>query len=1177
MTPGLGLRSPRYRRAPEVDEHRRAFRRTWLAVIGLSYLCFVVYGSLVPLDFHPMPLAVAWKRFQAIPFLHLGVASRADWIANILLYMPLAFLAAATIASGTRSRGMRAFGILIVAASCLALAVTVEFAQLFFPPRTVSQNDLIAEAVGTAIGLAAWLFVGPRLLALTRQLSWGGAHSWQALAALYAIGYLAYSLFPFDFLVSTAELQAKLTQSGRAAWLLADSCGGVVGCSVKLAAEIALAAPLGALAGLAFARLRVRSAFAIGLALGLAIEATQMLLASGVSQGFSVLARALGMAWGLALQHRFRLEWMNRHSAQLRRAVAVALPFYLVLLALLNGFAGKLEPLWVASQRLAETRFLPFYYHYFTTETAALASFLSNAGAYAVIGFGFWLWNPARQAGGRSGALAFGIAFAIECLKLFLPGKRPDPTNLLIAVATAALVNIALSRMSAAVQPGKLEQTRAPPQAHRSARSWAWAGVVTIAAIVGGALLVASPNPERPVDEATMPQLPPGHELPAVSLPHFRQEHPRLPHPTASDLAALAFKSPGFMRELRNQARGGKGAIEASALLELIEPGSIDLEVLHGRLMSLRFDWRGHEQGRPLAVAYDWLYPRWSEAQRRQLLDKLSEGTEYLIKVIRQERHSPYNVILYNSPFQALVACTLALYGDDPRGEPAMRFTYDLWKQRVLPVWRQIMGRNGGWHEGGEYVGIGIGQAIYQVPAMWRSATGEDVFVSEPGIRGFLDFLVYRTRPDGTHFRWGDGGYFDRIVPDATPLALEFRHAAAYSLRPPRGEPAPSGWPWGPLTDASLVDPSAAARLPLVRHFDGLGLLVARSDWTAGATYVTFKAGDNYWSHVHLDQGAFTIYKGGELAIDSGFYGPGYGSDHHMNYSYQTIAHNTITVTDPNDRVPAPANQGEQRRVIANDGGQRRIGSGWGVEAAPLDLDEWQAKRNIYHTGKFEKLVDKNGITAVVADVTAAYTNEQSGQGTFSHRTRRVERFWRTFGYDRLDDVIVVFDQVDATRAEYRKRWLLHTVEAPGIQGNRFTVRVSPQPRPGRSGGRLEGQVLLPKGAQINAIGGPGFEFFVDDKNYDENGKLQESIKQLRPGRGEPGAWRLEVSPATDAKHDLFLVVLLPSALADQATHRVRLLEEGGRVGCEVVGPKRTTRWWFTPGKNDVDVEVVGG
>lgn len=1163
--------------APKTHRNRTVIARPGprlLAIATALYAAFVVYGSLVPLAFEPRPLLGAWLAFQHVPYYQLGVESRADWVANIVLYVPLSFLAASAVVSRARSPLYKAIGISVVAMACIVLAFAVEFAQLFFPPRTVSQNDLIAETVGTLLGVAVWIAAGPRLLATAHRLSWGGVHTWQAFAALYTIAYLSYSLFPFDFLVSAAELRSKLTQSSNAAWLLAGSCGNVLGCTVKLGAEIVLAVPLGALAGLAFSSLRIRAAFTIGLTLGLAIESTQIFLASGTSQGFSVLARGLGMAWGLALQHQFRLQWLTRHPQLRQRAVLAAIPLCLALLVGLNGFAGKLEPLWVARHKLAETRFLPFYYHYFTTETAALASLLANAGAYAFVGLGLWLWNPLHRLGLRSGVIALVIALGIESLKLFLPGKHADPTNLLIAFSFAACMNVALCRLTAATHPSTTSPTQARQRAPHRVQRWWLAAALTVMVILGAAMLVASPNPEQPVNEATLPQLPPPHELPAVSLPSFRAEHPRLPHPSAQDLATLVTSSPDFIRDLRARARSGQGNIEASALLELLEPGSVDLAVLHRRLMALRFDWRGHEQGRPLAVAYDWLYPRWSESQRRQLQGKLAEGAEYIIKVIREERLSPYNVILYNSPFQALVACTLALYGDDPRGEPAMRFTHDLWKTRVLPVWRQIMGKNGGWHEGAEYVGIGVGQAIYQVPAMWRSATGEDLFASEPGIHGFLDFLIYRARPDGTHFRWGDGAFFDNAVPDRTALAMEFGHAATLSVQPPRKEPVPTGWPWGPLTGTGPIDSAAINRLPLTRHFDGIGMLVARSDWTPDATYVTFKAGDNYWSHVHLDQGAFTIYKGGELAIDSGLYGPSYGSDHHLNYSYQTIAHNTITVTDPDDRMPMPANQGEQRRAIANDGGQRRIGSGWGVEAAPLDLDEWQSKREIYHTARIDKIIERDGIVAAVADLTAAYTNGQSGQGTFSHRTRRVDRLWRTFGYDRIDDVVVVFDQVSSTRAAHRKRWLLHTIEAPRVVGNRFTVGISPLPRPGHGGGRLEGQVLLPKDALINAIGGPGFEFFVDDQNYDEKGKLQETIKKLGPGRAEPGAWRLEVSPGRDAKSDLFLIVMLPATLTGQVTHRVRLLEEGGKVGCEVVGPKRTTRWWFGARNNELEVEI---
>ncbi len=681
------------------------------------------------------------------------------------------------------------------------------------------------------------------------------------------------------------------------------------------------------------------------------------------------------------------------------------------------------------------------------------------------------------------------------------------------------------------------------------------------------------PALETQLKENSHPRLPSADALPFVSLPKFQHAHPRLPAPSQNDIERLTNENPDFLQQHRSRAQNGRGDLEAAIVMARIEPGSQDLTVLHQRLMALEYTWRGHEQAKPIALAYDWLYDQWSDAQRLALSNKLAEGCEYLIKLIREDRLSPYNVYLYNSPFQALVASTLALYGDNPRGDMAMRFTYDLWKNRVLPVWRQVMGKNGGWHEGGEYVGIGIGQAVYQVPAMWRKATGEDLFASEPGIRGFLNFAIYRTRPDGTHFRWGDAGFFDKHIPDLLPLAIEYQHAAAYSLQRPRALPEPTSWPWGPLSVATLYDPAALARLPLNYFFDGIGQGILRSDWTPTATYITFKAGDNFWSHSHLDQGAFTLYKGGELAIDSGLYGPKYGSDHHMNYTYQTIAHNTVTVTDPEDTVPAPGKTKEEDRPIANDGGQRRIGSGWGVEAAPIDLKEWQDKHDIYHTGRIEKIFEQDGITVIIADVTPAYTNTASGKGTFSHRTRRVEQFWRIFAYDRIDDVVIVFDQVRSTQANFHKRWLLHTIEQPRITKNGFVIAVSPNDQPAHGGGQLTAHILLPKDPIIQIIGGKGFDFFVDGKNYDEKGHVATMVRTVRKN-AEPGAWRVEVMPSAEAKEDLFLNVLLPSSGRSHPAHKIKLLESGDHPTCEVQGPTRTTQWRFNRGGNDVEITI---
>lgn len=652
--------------------------------------------------------------------------------------------------------------------------------------------------------------------------------------------------------------------------------------------------------------------------------------------------------------------------------------------------------------------------------------------------------------------------------------------------------------------------------------------------------------------------------LPPVKLPDFRQEHPRLPHPSPKDIERIKRENPAYIKSLHKRLAGSKTRPQVSIEVALFDPGSVDLSSLHAKLMALKFTARGSEQVKPLATAYDWLYHQWTPRQREALLQKLIQGCEFQINFIRRKQLSPYNVYLYNSPFQSLVGCAIASYGDHPRAEPVMRFTRHLWLERVVPVWGQVMGENGGWHEGKEYVGIGIGDAIYQVPAMWRTATGEDLFRELPGIRGFLDFLLYRQRPDGELFRMGDGSFFTTGVPDQRALALEFGHAAAFTndFRHPRVEP--TAWPWGPLPDPSLADPKAIQQMPLSRLFDGIGVLIARSGWGPDDSYVWFKAGDNYWSHTHLDVGHFDIYKGGALALDSGFnYGVGYGSDHHMNYSYQSIAHNVITVTDPQDRVPKP---GDPPRAIANDGGQRRIGSGWSGQAAPISLAEWQAQEDTYETATILGRQQIAGIELVSTDLTAAFTKARSGKGNFNDRTRRVERWYRSFGYDPLDEVVVVFDHIRSTRPEFRKRWLLHSSEAPRLKDAGFEIQVAAGGAPGRLGGTLQGTVLWPIEPNLTAVGGPGKEFWVDGKNYDDDGRIKALVarKHKQGNHSEPGAWRIELAPSTANADDDFLVVMLPRLTKDgPASHQIRRLESSAGPAVEVVGPRRTTRWYF--------------
>ncbi len=415
-------------------------------LFALVYLAFVVYGSLVPLDFHPRPLAAALRDFYHLRYLKLSVEDRADWVANILLYIPLAYLGLGSLAREGRG-WWQVFLTLIVFCFCLALSVMVEFTQQFFPPRTVSWNDLVAEILGTTIGIVLWWTTGRRLgrffysvLSQKRSAAYAGS-------LLYSALYLLFSLFPFDFLVSADEFSRKLA-GDYFAWMPSHaSCGAALRCGAKLMAEAVAVTPLGFLLSFQSPKngwaLIKRSAW-LGLWLGLGIESLQLLLASGVSLGVSVLTRILGVATGAAAGEVLKgvrpwpLLYLLAPWVPLGGTLYVALLFAVTL----SG-KGPLLSLNQGLDRVSEIYFMPFYYHYYTTEAAALASVISVTGMFLPLGILFWVWRVVRMrvfvARGaiQAGFCAASVSALLESSKLIFRSTHPDPTDVMIAAAAA--------------------------------------------------------------------------------------------------------------------------------------------------------------------------------------------------------------------------------------------------------------------------------------------------------------------------------------------------------------------------------------------------------------------------------------------------------------------------------------------------------------------------------------------------------------------------------------------------------------------------------------------------------------------------------------------------------------------------------------------------------------------
>lgn len=472
---------------------------------AVLYLLFVIYGSLVPLAYQPMPLASALSRFNTIPYLDLGIESRADWVANILLYIPLAFLGAAAV-SGFRQPWVRALLTFAVLCGCLATAVSIEFTQLFFPPRTVSLNDLIAETIGTGLGILIWLFWGRYFLKLYRQIALGSLLSVQAAIIFYVLIYLALSLFPFDFATSLTELDARLASDSVALFVAPAWCGeSGLRCVIKLLVEMLLLMPLAALFSLLrYTPNKLLVSVLTGFLLGVLIEGVQVFLASGVAQGLSIVTRMAGMGMGTLLCGWAAKQPLATWRKFLRPAVFLSIAPYIVLVLGINGwFTGGWLTTETALAKLADTHFLPLYYFYYTTETAALVSLLSNIGSYLPIGVLYWLYSCRAPGATKAHWLTVGLtaalfAILIETGKLFLADKHADPSDILIAFIAAAGTYSFMQRARRWVnheQPAAIARTDDPshsvaeyenkiPPAYQANALTAWLSGLLVIAIV---------------------------------------------------------------------------------------------------------------------------------------------------------------------------------------------------------------------------------------------------------------------------------------------------------------------------------------------------------------------------------------------------------------------------------------------------------------------------------------------------------------------------------------------------------------------------------------------------------------------------------------------------------------------------------------------------------------------
>ncbi len=434
--------------------------------IALFLTGIAVFGSLVPLKFQPMDLDEGLRRFREIPYLDLSIEHRADWVANILLFLPVAFCwLGVVMLDRPRLSPWLVFAPLVVLA-CAVLSVVLEFTQQWFPPRTVSQNDIQAETIGSLLGVGLWLAVGQVTVDWIRsyvkaqrprdQVDW--------LLGAYFIGLLVYSVLPLNLTINPADMYHKYRDGRIVLTPFADVPGGLFGV-YGLMRDVVLFLPVGMLvATWRTSPERPVRPFGFSVLLGgllvLGIELAQLLVFTRYSATGDVITGTIGVAAGVWIMRRWRAPGAVDAplDPSLRRALvwlALATVYVGLLFVVFGAPFNPIDDVPTLRERANHFLTVPFASLYRNTEFNAVSEILKKMLFFAPLGSMLaMVVVPLRvpRAVGRillviAWMLAAGIATAIEIAQVFLPPHVPDVTDVLLCSAGAAFGILLTARL----------------------------------------------------------------------------------------------------------------------------------------------------------------------------------------------------------------------------------------------------------------------------------------------------------------------------------------------------------------------------------------------------------------------------------------------------------------------------------------------------------------------------------------------------------------------------------------------------------------------------------------------------------------------------------------------------------------------------------------------------------
>lgn len=531
------------------------------------------------------------------------------------------------------------------------------------------------------------------------------------------------------------------------------------------------------------------------------------------------------------------------------------------------------------------------------------------------------------------------------------------------------------------------------------------------------------------------------------------------------------------------------------------------------------------------ALAYDWIYDALTPEQRVRYGDALgswlrffTDKPEILLKWGHWEYNQTWgpihlNVMNCRDALTQKLFIALAIAGAGTRYEADARTFLDSWNRRVPTECLPAFDRMGGvWSESYGHGAYGPVTVIPYAFQAWRTATGINYFnllkpwgypVEEPR------WVAYTMMPHNERTAWIDDG--DGSKPAAFARAAPMLHDSLSQWFSDRGR----DWLRERWQRVACYDPSLPATspdaLPLAYLFPGAGHVYMRSAWNdLHATWAFFGCGPQFAGHSRDDEGHFLICKRGALVSRQG----GQGHNDTDYYAGGSLIFNIVTIFDLNEKF-------RRDKANENDGGVLRH---------VYESDGLPRQRG--HIVAFENTPE---YTYAAADITEGYNTNKARQVTRQFLYLRGKR-----------EFFVVFDRVEATRAEFRRHFFLHIPTEPQVQGRRLNWLSLPEAdgdkevlSHGRS--RMFLTTVLPQNAEVVTRGGPGQEAWGHP--LEPTGQYN----HVTEGRKQPPLcpWRIEVGDPNPGARTLFLHVF---EIADETNHQPAQVDFVAPAGVDIDG-----------------------